>query len=240
MADLLVSDLHLGAGTPQTCARFVAFLQAQMPGIERLWILGDLFEVWVGDDTLDQPEERLWLDPIVAALRRCAESAAVQLLVGNRDFLLGERFARTTAIGLVDEPVRMDLGGVTTVLLHGDTLCTDDTAYQSFRSLVRSPAWQADFLAKPYAQRKAMAQGMRDASRESGAQKAAAILDANPNAAQALLVQMNAQRLIHGHTHRPAQHRYKAGERWVLTDWDETRGGGLRVGARGAIEQLGL
>jgi UDP-2,3-diacylglucosamine hydrolase len=150
---------------------------------------------------------------------------------------------------MIDEPAEVTIGGVPTLLLHGDTLCTDDVAYQAFRQEVRTPQWNAAFLARPYAERRAIAAQMRDASRAAGATKAAAITDANPAEAQALLTQHGIRRMIHGHTHRPARHQYPEGDRFVLTDWDfdvpldeacaigATRGGGLWVQADGSVHQ---
>ncbi len=255
MSSLFISDLHLSAATPRTCERLIGWLESHAHVARDLWILGDLFEVWVGDDTIDDPLEREWLEPILRALRAFSAPlnargpGKIRLIRGNRDFLLGARFARSAAITMIDEPAEVTIGGVPTLLLHGDTLCTDDVAYQAFRQEVRTPQWNAAFLARPYAERRAIAAQMRDASRAAGATKAAAITDANPAEAQALLTQHGVRRMIHGHTHRPARHQYPEGERFVLTDWDfdvpldegcaisATRGGGLWVQADGSVHQ---
>ena len=255
MSSLFISDLHLSAATPRTCERLIGWLESHAHVARDLWILGDLFEVWVGDDTIDDPLEREWLEPILRALRafsappNACGPGKIRLIRGNRDFLLGARFARSAAITMIDEPAEVTIGGVPTLLLHGDTLCTDDVAYQAFRQEVRTPQWNAAFLARPYAERRAIAAQMRDASRAAGATKAAAITDANPTEAQALLTQHGVRRMIHGHTHRPARHQYPEGERFVLTDWDfdvpldegcaigATRGGGLWVQADGSVHQ---
>jgi UDP-2,3-diacylglucosamine hydrolase len=254
MSCLFISDLHLSAATPRTCDRLIGWLESHANVARDLWILGDLFEVWVGDDTIDDPLEREWLEPILRALRafsaplKGSGPGTIRLIRGNRDFLLGERFAQTALIKIVDEPAELTIGGVPTLLLHGDTLCTDDVAYQAFRQEVRTPQWNAAFLARPYAERRAIAAQMRDASREAGAAKASAIMDANPTEAQALLKRHEVSRLIHGHTHRPALHEYPEGQRFVLTDWDFdasadeacavslNRGGGLWVRADGQVE----
>jgi UDP-2,3-diacylglucosamine hydrolase len=255
MSSLFISDLHLSAATPRTCERLIKWLETHAHVARDLWILGDLFEVWVGDDTLDDPTERSWLEPLLQALRAFTAPlnghgpGKIRLVRGNRDFLLGERFGQSASITLVEEPAKLMIGGVATLLLHGDILCTDDVAYQAFRREVRTPQWTAAFLARPYAERRAVAAQMRDASRAAGAAKTLAIMDANPAEAQSLLTRYQVRRMIHGHTHRPARHEYAQGERYVLTDWDfdlaedtaagvsPVRGGGLSVDANGSVHQ---
>lgn len=254
MSTLFLSDLHLSAATPRTCERLIGWLDAHAYLARDLWILGDLFEVWVGDDTLDDPNEREWLEPVLNALRAFSAPhdglapGKIRLIRGNRDFLLGERFAKAASISIVDEPADVMVGGVATTLLHGDTLCTDDVAYQTFRQEVRTPQWIAAFLTRPYAERRAIAAQMRDASRAAGAAKTLAIMDANPDEAQALLTRHGVRRMIHGHTHRPARHECAQGERFVLSDWDfdlagdesstvsAGRGGGLWVQSNGEVK----
>jgi len=255
MSSLFISDLHLSAATPRTCERVIGWLESHAHIARDLWILGDLFEVWVGDDTIDDPLERDWLEPILRALRAFSAPldgcgpGKIHLIRGNRDFLLGERFARSASITMVEEPAEVVISGVPTLLLHGDTLCTDDVAYQTFRSEVRTPQWTSAFLARSYVERRAIAAQMRDASRAAGAAKASTIMDANPAEAQALMTRHQVQRIIHGHTHRPARHEYARGDRFVLTDWDfeiavddafadgAARGGGLWVQADGSVHQ---
>jgi len=255
MSSLFISDLHLSAATPRTCERVIGWLQSHAHIARDLWILGDLFEVWVGDDTIDDPLEREWLEPILRALRAFSAPldgcgpGKIHLIRGNRDFLLGERFARSASITMVEEPAEVVISGVPTLLLHGDTLCTDDVAYQTFRKEVRTPQWTSAFLVRSYVERRAIAAQMRDASRAAGAAKASTIMDANPAEAQALMTRHQVRRMIHGHTHRPARHEYPQGERFVLTDWDfdvpmdeafagsAARGGGLWVQADGSVHQ---
>ena len=255
MSSLFISDLHLSAATPRTCERVIGWLESHAHIARDLWILGDLFEVWVGDDTIDDPLEREWLEPILRALRAFSAPldgcgpGKIHLIRGNRDFLLGERFARSASITMVEEPAEVVISGVPTLLLHGDTLCTDDVAYQTFRKEVRTPQWTSAFLARSYVERRAIAAQMRDASRAAGAAKASTIMDANPAEAQALMTRHQVRRMIHGHTHRPARHEYAQGERFVLTDWDfdiavddasadcAGRGGGLCVQADGSVHQ---
>ncbi len=243
MSALFIADLHLSAATPRTSERLIGLLQTHGRLAQELWILGDLFEVWVGDDTLDDPAERRWLDPILEALASLSAHCKRRLLVGNRDFLLSERFAQATGITLVEEPVQVTVGGVPTLLLHGDTLCTDDLAYQAFRQTVRTPQWKSAFLSKPYGERQQIAAQMRRASQAAGASKAISIMDANPSVARALLQEHHVRRMIHGHTHRPARHDHPEGERLVLTDWDcdssgpdqAGRGGGLLIQDDGIV-----
>jgi len=255
MSSLFISDLHLSAATPRTCERVIGWLESHAHIARDLWILGDLFEVWVGDDTIDDPLEREWLEPILRALRAFSAPldgcgpGKIHLIRGNRDFLLGERFARSASITMVEEPAEVVISGVPTLLLHGDTLCTDDVAYQTFRKEVRTPQWTSAFLARSYVERRAIAAQMRDASRAAGAAKASTIMDANPAEAQALMTRHQVRRMIHGHTHRPARHECAQGERFVLTDWDfdiavddasadcAGRGGGLCVQADGSVHQ---
>lgn len=220
MTALFISDLHLGADTPAVVEAFGRFLSGPARNARTLFILGDLFEVWAGDDDL--------ADPFNAA--RAAELAAlaqtgvqVFFMRGNRDCLIGEAFARAAGLTLLDDPATLTLGGQPTLLMHGDTLCTDDVAYQAFRATVRDPAWQAQFLAQPLAQRKAFIAGVRNQSEEAKQQKPMTIMDVNADAVLDALRHQGCTRLIHGHTHRPHRHALVIDdsdcERWVLADW---------------------
>jgi len=231
---LFVSDLHLCPARPHTTQRFLQFLQETAPQAEALYILGDLFESWVGDDDLAEPLHRA----IAHALAQLAAAGVkIWLLHGNRDFLLGASFAQAAGVRLLDEPSLIDLYGVPTLLSHGDTLCSDDVDYLAFRAMVRNPAWQDKFLAQPLAQRKALIQQWRGQSEQEKQQKSAAIMDANPAAIVAALRAYAYPRLIHGHTHRPAQHIHSVDgrvcERWVLPAWDEDGSGYLRCDPSG-------
>jgi UDP-2,3-diacylglucosamine hydrolase len=228
MHSLFVSDLHLCRARPRTTQIFLRFLQEVAPQAEALYILGDLFEYWVGDDDLAEPHHA----EITQALARLAGSGtSVFLLHGNRDFLIGETFARSAGVRLLDEPTLIDLYGVPTLLTHGDTLCGDDSDYLAFRTKVRDPAWQNDFLAQPLAQRKALIEHWRGQSEQEKQHKPAAIMDANPDTIADTLRRYGYPRLIHGHTHRPAKHSHSVDgrvcERWVLPAWCE-EGGYLR------------
>lgn len=207
---------------------FFDFLQGPARQASRLTILGDLFDYWAGDDDLADPFNR----NIVAALRNLVDSGvAVDLMVGNRDFLVGEEFAAASGTTLIPDPTLRNVAGVTTLLTHGDTLCTDDLAYQRFRTEVRTPAWRTAFLARPLADRKHEIEALRARSEKEKGGKPLSIMDANPAAVQSSLLAHQAQAMIHGHTHRQQVHEYRVNEktshRWVLGDWLGNRGNAL-------------
>ncbi len=230
---LFISDLHLDPARPAITVRLLNFLAQPARQAEALYILGDLFEAWIGDD--DDAE----LGRTVAAALRTLTDAGVPVyfLHGNRDFLLGERFAAASGVQLLPESVIIELAGEPTLLLHGDTLCIDDGEYQAFRAQVRHPAWQAQILALPLAQRRALAGQLRETSRQAGQQKAADITDVNLTEVERVLRAQGVRRLIHGHTHRPAIHDWRLdgqlARRAVLGDWQEQQGSVLRCDASG-------
>lgn len=214
-----VADLHLCASRPRVTATFLDFLGA-LDG-EALYILGDLFEAWVGDDDLDAAPYR----DVADALRRVGERGiAVNFMHGNRDFLVAGRYAAACGMQLLADPTLADIHGTPTLLMHGDTLCTGDAAYLAFRGQVRDPAWQAAFLAQPLAVRRAQALAARTQSESAKAGKAAEIMDVDAREVARVLAAYGYPRLIHGHTHRPGRHEVMvdghACERWVLPDWD--------------------
>ena len=224
---LFISDLHLSAERPETTRAFRALLENQGAQCDALYILGDLFDYWLGDDMLDaDPHAREVADALAAFARDCAP---VTLLPGNRDFLLGERFASEVGVRLVtQEAVRIDVHAQPVLLAHGDALCTDDLAYQQFRRQVRDAEWRAQFLAAPLALRTQQAQEARRQSGEHKYQSAADIMDVNREAVAELLREQNFPPLfIHGHTHRPAHHTHHIEghicHRWVLAAWDDAR-----------------
>lgn len=225
MSTLLISDLHLQESAPRLTRLFHHFMEHIAPDSDALYVLGDLFEVWLGDD-----EDSAFAADIVAAFRRYSASGKpLYFLHGNRDFLLGSGFAQATGGILLAGPTVTELNGTPTLLLHGDELCTDDLDYQAFRAQVRNPLWQQAFLAKPLAERRQIAAGMRQASKAQAREKAGYIMDANDTAVSNILAEHRVARIIHGHTHRPAYHRPGEGqERIVLGDWHE-RGCYLRV-----------
>lgn len=219
---LFVSDLHLAPGQPAQTALFCDFLAGRAAGADALYILGDLFDAWIGDD--DDP-----LPAVREALRRLTTCGTpCGLLRGNRDFLLGRRFARATGCTLLGDPHRLLLDGQPVLLMHGDLLCTDDVPYQRFRRRVRNPLVQWAFLLQPLARRRRVAADYRRRSALAMAAKPAQIMDVNPDAVLARMTGARVRRLVHGHTHRPADHEFPlAGApawRHVLADWSATRG----------------
>lgn len=233
---LFVSDVHLQAGLPRTTQAFLDFLRQHAAHAEHLYLLGDLFEYWAGDDDISDDYHQ----KIVAALRALSDSGVgLHWIAGNRDFLVGEDFARATGASLLAAPSTIQLGEKIIVLVHGDAECTDDTGYMAFREKVRDSAWQQEFLRMPLAQRKAIIEGMRIGSKMEQKEKASAITDVNPAAITGLFLTSQAHVVIHGHTHRPAQHLHTEGIRYVLPDWDcdtsEPRGGWLSADADGHI-----
>ena len=203
-----------------------------MPGADALYILGDLFEYWVGDDSLALPLPAR----AAAALKDTAARTPTYFMHGNRDFLVAQRFADATGVRLLEDPTLVELYGTRVALLHGDTLCTDDAAYQAFRAKVRDPAWQAAALAQPLGTRVAIAQQMRLESEGAKQGKASGIMDVAPPAVEHAFRQCRCTLMIHGHTHRPGRHGYvvdgRECVRWVLPDWYE-RGGYLEVSPEG-------
>lgn len=230
MRALFVSDLHLSEDRPGANERFFEFLERDARGAGALYVLGDLFEYWVGDDDLPHP-----FNAVIAGFFRelTRRGTALYVMHGNRDFLVGEAFCRATGASLLEDPAVVDLPGGRTLLMHGDTLCTDDVDYQNWRRTARSAAWQGEFLGKPVAERRAAVLGLREKSKEVIQAKAAGIMDVNQDAVRDALRRHGVARLIHGHTHRPGSHRLevdgRACERWVLPDW-YGKGGYLEVG----------
>lgn len=219
---LFISDLHLSPQRPILTALFLRFLERRAPLAARLCILGDLFDVWVGDDDDLLPEVR-------AGLRRLSDGGTDCLLMrGNRDFLLGRGFARHTGCQLISDPHRIWLGDAPVLLMHGDLLCTDDVAYQRFRRRARNPLIQCLFLWLPLARRRRIAAGYRQRSGEAMAAKAAEIMDVNDESVRRQMRRSRVHRLIHGHTHRPGDHRFsldgRPALRQVLADWQDDRG----------------
>ena len=218
---LFASDLHLDSEAPWAIDAFLAFLDGPARAAEALYLLGDLFEVWVGDDD-DNPDNAR---ACAGLARLTASGVAVYALHGNRDFLLGETFAQRTGVKLLPDPVMFDLYGVPTLLSHGDVFCTEDTSYQELRSIVRRPGWQRRFLALPLAARRDLASAARAGSKAHTQRTIPTIMDVNPEAVARAMRTTGARRLIHGHTHRPAVHPFVIdganAERVVLAPWYE-------------------
>jgi len=240
-AALFISDLHLSPERPRTVSRFHRFITDIASQSGALYILGDFFDAWVGDDDLPTPFNA----DIVSALKRLSEhQVSVFFMAGNRDFLVGEAFAHAAGLSLLRDPVSIDLFGVPTLLAHGDALCTDDLIYQQFRQQMRAPAWQQAILARPIEERHALARSLREQSDRAKAGKKPEIMDVNAEAVAAAFRAHQVTRLIHGHTHRPAHHRLDldgvARERWVLPDWYDEGGGYLRCDASDACQAHAL
>ncbi|MGB5833781.1 MAG: UDP-2,3-diacylglucosamine diphosphatase [Thiohalocapsa sp.] len=221
---LFISDLHLAPERSRTIELFLRFLGDRAAGATRLFILGDLFDAWIGDDD-DTPMHRSIIDGLRALTdggTRCA------LMHGNRDFLIGRRFARASGCTLLQDPTRLELGGEPLLLMHGDLLCTDDLPYQRFRRRVRNPLVQRLFLWRPLVERRRIAADYRRKSSEAMASKTPDIMDVNPKEVVRRMHRARVQRLVHGHTHRRADHQLvldnRPATRHVLAEWHEHRG----------------
>lgn len=220
MTVLFISDLHLDGSRPEITELFLEFLEEEARKASSLYILGDFFEVWIGDD-----DDDLHHAQVMAGLQALtAAGVPVYLMHGNRDFLIGRRFAERTGVKLLADPTVIDLAGGPTLLMHGDSLCTDDLQYQRARRFLRNPLVQGIYLALPLSLRRRIATYARSKSKTDTAAKAAYIMDVNQNAVESAMTRHGATRLIHGHTHRPAVHRFRSKdgkdmERIVLGDW---------------------
>ncbi len=248
---LFISDLHLDAATAGAAAQadhanlaaFVRLCTGLAREADALFILGDLFEAYVGDNDL------VLYPAVVHALEAYRQTGRrLHFLHGNRDFLVGAGFCRATGATLLEDPCVVEIGGRRIGLSHGDAWCTDDTAYQTWRATARNPAWQAAFLAKPLVERHAIARGLRVQSESAKEGKSKEIMDVNDAAVQASAAALGVDTLIHGHTHRPADHRMVRGAgaplmRHVLSDWQmdaaSPRGDALHVNSAG-IERIAL
>ena len=235
MAAYFISDLHLTATRDAVNQAFFAFTR-NVPAVgDTLYVLGDLFDYWAGDDDADAPLHRATGE---AFKRTASRGIALYFLPGNRDFLIGGAFCEAARLTALADNVAFDLHGARTVLLHGDTLCTDDRDYQRFRTTVRAREWRETFLARPLAERRTEIEKLRAQSETEKAAKPEAIMDVNAGAVQHLFQESGAARMIHGHTHRPAAHDYlmfgRACTRWVLPAWDQ-RPGFLRVDESGDV-----
>lgn len=236
MATLFISDLHLSAERPETIRLFLGFLSGEARKADALYILGDLFEVWLGDD-LVMPEYQ----PVLSALRELVDSGTpVYVMHGNRDFLLGKAFEQATGCRLIGDPLVIELHGRPTLLMHGDLLCTDDHPYQAMRKQLRDPEWTEAFLRKTPQERIDFARDLRERSRKETGEKSESIMDVNADTVEQYLHNYPVARLIHGHTHRPATHRHNVDGttvlRHVLPEWHET-GGLLRCDELGCEAQ---
>ncbi|PCJ28643.1 MAG: UDP-2,3-diacylglucosamine diphosphatase [SAR86 cluster bacterium] len=234
---LLISDLHLEDSRPDITQALLAFLTSNKAQCSALYILGDLFEVWIGDD------EQSELANIVAAalLEFSSAGSSIQLMHGNRDFLLGADYAKQCGASLISDPTEIETDYGPVLLLHGDSLCSDDTDYIEFRNMVRQESWQQEFLAQSLDKRRAFAQKARERSRMATSTKDNSIMDVNQSEVENLLIKAEKVTMIHGHTHRPAVHDFalklstgstSKARRVVLGDWDQ-RGWYVEVTAEG-------
>ena len=236
MHRLFVSDLHLSDDTPDIEAAFIGLLK-QEPFLDSLVMLGDVFEAWVGDD-----DDSALADRIRLALRALANSGAEILFNrGNRDFMLGEQFARDIGGTLLPDQTVLEVAGQPTLVLHGDTLCTDDVDYQQFRQLVHSPEWQAEMMAKSLDERRELARQLRSMSIDAASNKPEDIMDVNQSAVSAAMRDADVAVMVHGHTHRPDRHQCDTGERIVLGDWSAQTGWLLREhGSELSLERFSI
>lgn len=219
MTTLFISDLHLDPARPDVAQAFLHFMENEAPQAKALYILGDFFEAWIGDD-IQLP----FVDSIKQSLRTLTDTGIpVYLMHGNRDFLIGEQFCTETGCQLLEDPTLIELYGRKVLLMHGDTLCTRDVDYLAFRQMVRNPDWQIDFLSKSLPERLAIAENARAVSKEKTSELQYEIMDVTPAEVEKVMSEQNVQLLIHGHTHRPAVHQLeinsKSAERVVLGDW---------------------
>jgi len=232
MTTLFISDLHLAAGHPEIGAQFLGFLRGEARESESLYILGDLFDAWLGDD-----DPNPYYKAMKLALRELVDSGVpVFFMHGNRDFTVGAAFAAETGVEILEDPTVVDLYGKQVVLSHGDALCTDDVHYQQIRAMTRNPDWLAMMLAKSIEERIAFALRAREESKARGESMTDEIMDVNQDAVIAILREHKVDTLLHGHTHRPAIHKFDLGDREatriVLGDWYE-QGSVVRWDANG-------
>lgn len=240
---LFVSDLHLQESLPKTTQAFLDFLEHRAMRARQLYLLGDLFEYWAGDDDLVTPYNR----KIAEAIRRVSDAGTEAFwIAGNRDFLVGKSFAQHAGMTLLPDPFVATIAGQQIVLAHGDAQCTDDLSYMAFRNQVRQPEWQEQFLKQPLANRKAIIANVRAESRSSQLNKSMEIMDVNAAAISSLFDATGTSLMIHGHTHRPARHDHSNGDgvrvRYVLPDWEcdaeRVRGGWIALESNGAIKRF--
>ena len=234
---LFISDLHLTPERPETLELFLRFLQQRAQKAKQLYILGDLFDAWIGDDNEQPP-----IPMIQAAMAELAASGTdLFIMQGNRDFLLGERFANSAGATLLPDPTVADLFGTSALLMHGDTLCTDDQAYMQFRKQIRNPGLIDDFLSRGIPERLKMAAELRRQSGEINSVKASDIMDVNQQTVESTMLRYKANLLIHGHTHRPGEHRFllngEPSRRLVLSDWRSSGGELIRVAEDGITRE---
>lgn len=235
---LFASDIHLHPSLPKTTDAFFHFLNAHARKADQLYLLGDLFEYWAGDDDITTS----YHTKIIQALRALSDSGTqIFWIAGNRDFLIGARFAYETGAQFLPDPSVIAIANHRIAIAHGDEQCTDDLPYMAFRSMVRQEKWQQDFLQLPLTERKKIIEGLRVNSQMEQKGKTSEIMDVNLKAIQGLFTNNKVEIIIHGHTHRPAKHQHHEGIRYVLPDWEcdleskKPRGGWLEINSAGKI-----
>lgn len=231
---LFISDLHLDPARPEAIELFLDFLKKRAAQAAALYILGDLFEYWVGDD-----DDREGLKPVLEGLRQLGEQGVPAFfMAGNRDFLIGDDFGKITGCTFLEDTHLIELQGQQTLLMHGDTLCTDDRAYQQLRQMLRNPDWQRQFLALPLSERRRQAEALRVESQTATQEKAESIMDVSPETVDSYFRNHQVSLMIHGHTHRPGQHRLAVDgqdcTRIVLGDWYQ-QGSVLSASSNGLV-----
>jgi UDP-2,3-diacylglucosamine hydrolase len=217
---LFVSDVHLDQKRPHIVAAFCRFLE-QCSSADALYILGDLFEYWIGDD-----DPAIGLEPVISGIQNLGNTGVpVYFIHGNRDFLVGKKFSKQTQCKILPEETVIDLYGTPTLIMHGDTLCTDDIAYQNYRKKARNPILQKTLLMLSVKRRLKIAEGLRKKSKSATQEKPEDIMDVNQKTVEQVMQKYNVKHLIHGHTHRPAEHKFNLDndsyQRMVLGDWYE-------------------
>jgi len=217
MSIFFISDLHLEQNKPHLTKAFENFINSKVNSRDELFILGDFFEQWIGDDNEDS-----FIKSIKNILKaKTARGLKIHFMHGNRDFLIGDKFCEEVGVKLLDDPFIINLNGKKVMLMHGDSLCTDDKAYQDFRNLVRNKDWQEDFLSKDLMERKEVAKNLREISSLENKSKDEAIMDVNQNEVLKVIRNYSIDVLIHGHTHRPYIHDENGVPRMVLGDWGD-------------------
>ncbi len=218
MKPRFISDIHLCENSPHLTDAFKAFLNESKKTCTHLFILGDLFEIWIGDD-----DDSSFIQDIKKALIEfTSDGPETFFMHGNRDFLLGENFANEVGISLLPDPYTLDINGLKVILSHGDFLCTDDINYINFRNQVRSKDWQNDFLSKSIEEREQIAQSLRSDSKKATSNKPLEITDVNLETVNKFIKEHKPDIFIHGHTHKPKIHAHNATQRLVLGDWDNS------------------
>ena len=231
MTTLFIADLHLQQDAPELTQAFLDYLEHRAQGADTLYIMGDLFESWIGDDAIGDFEQQ-----VIDAMRRFSDCGKdLYVMHGNRDFLLGERFAELTGAVLIDDPAIITLGeDAPALLMHGDSLCTQDSEYMQFRAMTRDPQWQQKTLALPVEQRRLLADRMREGSGSANGSKSDDIMDVSQEAVEEIMQQYRVRTLIHGHTHRPDVHDFylqddDSAKRYVLGDWSHQKDKGWEI-----------